>query len=65
MAKNRNGPDGLVFPTFVDWSNVNIKVLSRDDKDSVANVIKDSDQNTLQYLKDRYKKKTNNERYTC
>ena len=65
VAKNRNGPDGLVFPTFVDWSNVNIKVLSRDDKDSVANVIKDSDQNTLQYLKDRYKKKTNNERYTC
>jgi replicative DNA helicase len=65
VAKNRNGPDGLVFPTFVDWSNVNIKVLSRDDRDSVANVIKDSDQNTLQYLKDRYKKKTNNERYTC
>jgi len=65
VAKNRNGPDGLVFPTFVDWSNVNIKVLSRDDRDSIANVIKDSDQNTLQYLKDRYKKKTNNERYTC
>jgi len=65
VAKNRNGPDGLVFPTFVDWSNVNIKVLSRDDRDSLASVIKDSDQNTLQYLKDTYKKKTNNERYTC
>jgi len=27
VAKNRNGPDGLVFPLFMDTSNVNIKVL--------------------------------------
>ena len=33
VAKNRNGPDGLVFPCFVDWSDVTIKVLSRDDDD--------------------------------
>jgi replicative DNA helicase len=33
VAKNRNGPDGLVFPCFVDWSDVTIKVLDRDDND--------------------------------
>jgi len=34
VAKNRNGPDGLVFPCFVDWSDVTIKVLSREDNDT-------------------------------
>jgi replicative DNA helicase len=65
VAKNRNGPDGLIFPAFVDWSSVSIKVLSREDNDSIASVIKDSEQNTLEYLKERYKKKLNNERYRC
>jgi len=27
IAKNRNGPDGMVFPIFMDTSNVNIKIL--------------------------------------
>jgi hypothetical protein len=27
IAKNRNGPDGMVYPIFMDTSNVNIKVL--------------------------------------
>ena len=34
VAKNRNGPDGLVFPCFVDWSDVTIKVLSREDNET-------------------------------
>jgi len=28
IAKNRNGPDGLVFPMFMDTSNVSLKVLA-------------------------------------
>jgi replicative DNA helicase len=56
VAKNRNGPDGLIFPVFVDWSNVNIKVLNRDSNESIADVIKDSDTNTLDFLRDKYKK---------
>lgn len=56
IAKNRNGPDGLIFPAFVDWSNVNIKVLNRESGESIADVIKDSDRNTLDFLKDKYKK---------
>jgi replicative DNA helicase len=31
VAKNRNGPDGLVFDAFVDWSTVSIKILDRDE----------------------------------
>ncbi len=65
IAKNRNGPDGLVYPVFVDWSSVSIKVLSRDSEDSIASVIEDSSQNTLDYLRQRYKKKLTNERYKC
>ena len=29
IAKNRNGPDGLVFPAAVDWATVSIEVLER------------------------------------
>lgn len=31
IAKNRNGPDGMVFQSFVDWSDVTIKILDRDE----------------------------------
>ena len=55
IAKNRNGPDGLVFPVFVDWSNVKMKVLSADSNESIADVIKDSDTNTLSFLQEKYK----------
>lgn len=56
IAKNRNGPDGLVFPAFVDWSNVKMKVLNADSGESIADVIKDSDTNTLDFLREKYKK---------
>ena len=29
VAKNRNGPDGLIYPIFMDTSNVNIKILPK------------------------------------
>jgi len=31
IAKNRNGPDGLVFDARVDWSDVSIEILDRDE----------------------------------
>ena len=31
IAKNRNGPDGIIFQAFVDWSDVTIKILDRDE----------------------------------
>jgi hypothetical protein len=35
IAKNRNGPDGIVYPVFMDTSNVCIKVLSSQVSQSV------------------------------
>ena len=36
IAKNRNGPDGIVFPVMADWSNVQMKVLERPSEDEVS-----------------------------
>jgi len=36
IAKNRNGPDGLVFPIFMDTSNVKIRVLAKVDTPVVS-----------------------------
>jgi replicative DNA helicase len=38
VAKNRNGPDGLVFPLFMDTSNVAIKVLEPREEDELVEV---------------------------
>ena len=38
IAKNRNGPDGLVFPIFMDTSNVSIKVLQPSEEDDLVEV---------------------------
>ena len=29
IAKNRNGPDGMIYPIFMDTSNVKIKILPK------------------------------------
>jgi replicative DNA helicase len=52
IAKNRNGPDGLVFDAFVDWSDVTIKVLDRDESAEKMQSTSDA----LQMLKDKYAK---------
>ena len=31
IAKNRNGPDGIVFDAHVDWSDVSISILDRNE----------------------------------
>jgi len=50
VAKNRNGPDGMVFQSFVDWSDVTIKILNRDeDVDSIQ-----STADALTLLKKKY-----------
>lgn len=41
IAKNRNGPDGLVYPIFMDTSNVNIKVLPQTNE-SVEDILENS-----------------------
>tara|TARA_B100000029_G_scaffold159923_1_gene155698 strand:+ start:2689 stop:4056 length:1368 start_codon:yes stop_codon:yes gene_type:complete len=58
VAKNRNGPDGLVFPLFMDTSNVCIKVLEPSEEDEIVEV---SAKKQKENLVEKYKKfKKNN-----
>ena len=54
VAKNRNGPDGIVYPIFMDTSNVKINVLSQ--AMSAVEAIEKSDKEKMQDLKEKYKK---------
>ena len=56
IAKNRNGPDGLIFPAFVDWSNVKIQILNADSDESITDVIADSEDNKMNFLRQKYQK---------
>jgi replicative DNA helicase len=56
IAKNRNGPDGLIFPAFVDWSNVKMKILNADADESISDVIADSEDNKMNFLRQKYQK---------
>ena len=53
VAKNRNGPDGLIYPIFMDTNNVCIKVLQPTEETN--NIMQKSSKDTLQDLKDKYK----------
>ena len=54
IAKNRNGPDGLVYPIFMDTANVKIKVVAGSGMTPNQAVSKTSKEQA-QSLKDRYK----------
>ena len=51
--KIENGPDGFVFPIFMDTSNVSIKVLQQTEE--TDNIMQKSSKNTLEELKEKYK----------
>tara|TARA_Y100000310_G_scaffold341949_1_gene443043 strand:+ start:14036 stop:15424 length:1389 start_codon:yes stop_codon:yes gene_type:complete len=53
VAKNRNGPDGLVFPLFMDTANVCIKVLEPSAEDDIVTV---SAKKQKENLVEKYKK---------
>ena len=53
IAKNRNGPDGLVFPLFMDTANVCIKVLEPSAADELTEV---SAKKQKENLVEKYKK---------
>lgn len=53
VAKNRNGPDGLVFPMFIDTSTVQLKVLGQAE---VPNITPDLSPGDLaSALREKYK----------
>jgi len=53
VAKNRNGPDGLVFPLFMDTSSVSIKVLEPSEENEMVEV---SAKKQKEDLFEKYKK---------
>jgi archaellum biogenesis ATPase FlaH len=55
VAKNRNGPDGLVFPIFMDTSNVKIKVL-QSNGESASDIMIKSSKEQEDNLKKKYSK---------
>ena len=54
IAKNRNGPDGMVFPLFADYKNVTIRVL-QESTESVSEIIANSAKQQEKNLLERYK----------
>ena len=54
VAKNRNGPDGLVYPIFMDTSNVCIKVLPKTGE-TVNDIVQKSEETRMNNLRERYK----------
>ena len=55
VAKNRNGPDGLVFPIFMDTRKVAIKVLPSDGE-TPGSLIAKTSREQGELLKEKYKK---------
>ena len=53
VAKNRNGPDGLVYPIFMDTANVTIDVLSQ--IETYEEIKKSEIKKQEKSLKDKYK----------
>ena len=60
VAKNRNGPDGLVFPIFMDPANVTIKVLAKVDTPVVSPSMRPNE--LADALKEKYKQFRNAKR---
>ena len=56
IAKNRNGPDGLVYSIFMDTANIDIKVLGRYNPEEHNSSPSLSDGEKKEYLSNKYKK---------
>tara|TARA_B000000557_G_scaffold259467_1_gene255370 strand:+ start:366 stop:1724 length:1359 start_codon:yes stop_codon:yes gene_type:complete len=55
IAKNRNGPDGLIYPIYMDTSRVKIKVHPSQN-DTIESVVAVSAKQQQQSLKEKYRK---------
>ena len=61
VAKNRNGPDGIVFPIFMETRNVNIKVLNRS-HETPESLAQNAAKKQSESLKEKYKNFRNGRR---
>ena len=58
VAKNRNGADGLIFPLFMDTSNVKIRVLEPTNE-SIEDLKKNTAKRQMSHLREQYKQMKN------
>lgn len=57
IAKNRNGPDGIIYPIFMDTSNVKIKVLPKMlTSEEMNDVVKNATKRQEEKLREKYNK---------
>lgn len=54
IAKNRNGPDGIILPIFMDTANIDIKVMEPT-KETVDEINKNAAKEQEKSLKQKYK----------
>lgn len=54
VAKNRNGPDGLVFDLFMDPSNVDIKIKGHHDFSKNGQLQNNNFENQKKIIKEQY-----------
>ena len=54
IAKNRNGPDGIVFPIFMDTSTVTFKIL-QNTGETIADIAKNTAKKQEALLREKYK----------
>ena len=55
IAKNRNGPDGIIFPMFINLGIARMEVLSKSEE-TVSSVREESAKKQEMSLKEKYKK---------
>ena len=55
VAKNRNGPDGLVYPIFMDTSNVKIRMSATTTGETIAQASHQVRKEQAQTLKEKYR----------
>jgi len=58
IAKNRNGPDGLIYPIFMDPSNVAIEVLDPTGE-TIGEIAQNSAKEEAKTLREKYKQYRN------
>ena len=56
VAKNRNGPDGIVFPMHIDTSRVKLEVQPAGDEGGIDTIITKTKAEQQEWLKEKYKK---------
>jgi replicative DNA helicase len=56
VAKNRNGPDGIVYPMHIDTSRVRLEVRPPDEESGIDSVVVKTKQEQQEWLQKKYKK---------